>query len=687
MGRLYRIPLLLLSALCLHAFPAAGLASSARVGSDTLQLPAQIAHDRGPALPHAFTDSYSPSPSEGLHLGIDRMLLSLPGVSGVRTGGIGSYMAFALWGSGTSQVEIFIDGIPVNHAADGIGRLGDLDPSRVAKIEIFKGASPSFLPGNPIGGVIHVTTHSDLQGANVRALGALKDFGGLQRAAEVDWGSARLRVYARLGQNLGDNNYGYLGDQRLEYITDENGTRIKTRLDLTERRLLHNGHALTSGQFGITVYPDANQGVSWWFDASHLKKQFHQVDADEDLRYGAERESQTAYSGLSWWRKHGDESRSEINLDLRGLSEEFSDRLGVMGTAMEWDLNGYGQASIRGHHTRSLMWDWSGSVLFNAETQAHQYEDKLSRVLHPPLYRYSAEAKPSMWREFEGLGLFKLQGAATYLREEYYRGIRYSAFGQPMDMSSDRLQWDGLTSWQKNLSRDISLEAQAATGHRHPTFLERFGDRGVVKGNPALTPERSQSIAGGFRYAPQENPFRLTARLFHRRTREAITANHNSQRIVVFENTDRTLATGEELALAWERPDAYNANLAFTHQSHYAVSSRDGDGYRSYTQLPFVPVWSLAFSHGYRFGFTELRHLGNFRGLTFSNPSGSSNFYDPYADNREIQARHDIHFILRVGKAVEASFAVENIFNQSLFDFFGSPLPPRTFGAALTARY
>ncbi len=654
---------------------------------DTLQLPPEIARDRGPTLPHAFSDSWSPSPSEGLHLGIDRMLLSLPGVSGVRTGGIGSYMAFSLWGSGASQVHVFIDGIPVNNAADGLGRLGDLDPSRVDKIEIYKGGSPSFLPGNPIGGVIHVTTHSGLKGASVRALGALEDFGGRQTAAEVDWGSEKIRLYARMGQNQGDNNYGYLGDQRLEYITDSSGARIKTRLDLTQRRLLHNAHALTSGQVGITAYPDDHQGFNLWFDISQLEKRFPQVDADEDLAFGASRESGNAYARLSWWRQHEKTSRSEINFDIRGQSEEYSDKLGVLGTGVNWDLNGYGLASLRGHHTRALVHDWSASLLLNLETQVHQYEDKIVQILHPPLYRYSGELKPSLWREFPILGLFKLQGAATLMREEYYRGVRFTDIGVPMDKTNERLEWDGLTSWQKKLSGDMSLEAQAATGHRHPTFLERFGDRGVVKGNPALEPERSQSLAAGLRYAPSEYPFSLTARLFHRHTRDAITANHNSQRIVVFENTDRTLATGEELGLSFHRLDSYNANLAFTHQSHYAVSSRAGDAYRSYTQLPFIPVWSLAFSHGYRYKIMELKHLGHFRGLTFSNPSGSPSFYDPYADNREIQARHDILLILRIGKTVEASFALENLGNSPLFDFYGSPLPPRTFGAALTARY
>ncbi len=676
-----------------------GITNFNKSSRDTIQLDDVINTQRLQDVDAPFVDTWSPEGSEGLHLGLDRMLLSLPGVTGVRSGGIGSYMAFSLWGSSADQVNIFVDGIQQNKASDGLSRIGDLDPSRIKQIEIHKAASALNEPGSPMGGSIYITTRDGLQGAVTRGSLGFGSFGEHKAEGEVNAGLSHASIFARLAYQEANNNYFYQDDLRSEYVTNEGGIRSKNETDLTERNLEHNGHHLEEVQLMAKLYPGEDQVVKLNLELSRLKKDFPVLQIKIPADSGAYREVQSGTAYLDYSKSGGlgsSESNTQVKLIMRGSSEDYNDLSGVLGTGLNLDRNTYALAAFNLFHTRPLNTHFTASALGSYTLETHQYENRITGETNPQLFRYAGEFKPTVDMQWNEIGRWRLQSTFRYTLEEYYTGNRYIGLGVPLDKSRDDFALDGLVSWTKAISSQAQLETQASTGHRDPSFYERFGDRGVVKGNPALEPERSVTYSAGFAYkSDSSETFSLQGRVFHRSTNNAITMSGNSQNVIVFQNSDQTLALGEELAAQarffQSSSFPYRIQAAFTHTSSYAINTPPGEAFRQYQQLPFIPLWTLALNQNLQYSIFELKHLIYLRGLSFTNPSGSSTIYDPYADNRTNQWKHDVILSAHLGNqkqhGLKLSLGINNVTDERLLDFYNSPLPSRTFHIGLSGKY
>ncbi len=73
-------------------------------------------------------------------------------------GGLGSFATVSIRGSSSSQVQVYMDGVPLNDALTGTANLSDLALGDITRIEIFRGFSPTIFGSSSIGGTINLVS-------------------------------------------------------------------------------------------------------------------------------------------------------------------------------------------------------------------------------------------------------------------------------------------------------------------------------------------------------------------------------------------------------------------------------------------------------------------------------------------------------------------------------------------------
>ena len=70
-----------------------------------------------------------------------------------RLGGLGDYSAVSIRGSSFRQVQVYLDGVPLNPDGSATVNLSELPLSAFERVEIYRGNAPPSFAAAPIGGV------------------------------------------------------------------------------------------------------------------------------------------------------------------------------------------------------------------------------------------------------------------------------------------------------------------------------------------------------------------------------------------------------------------------------------------------------------------------------------------------------------------------------------------------------
>lgn len=130
-------------------------------------------------------------------------------------GGLGSFATVSIRGSSAKQVDVYLDGVPLNDAYSGIANLGDLPLDGIGRVEVFRGSTPPYLGSSSIGGAINLVTDPSRGYARHSPLSHLEanqSFGsfGTSRLAVSFWSDlsyAKLFVHAGRLKSEGDFEY------------------------------------------------------------------------------------------------------------------------------------------------------------------------------------------------------------------------------------------------------------------------------------------------------------------------------------------------------------------------------------------------------------------------------------------------------------------------------------------------
>jgi len=89
---------------------------------------------------------------------IPEVISESPGVTINRFGGLGDFSSVSIRGSDSDQVLVYLDGVLLNSAQGGGVNLGNISPSLIGKIRVYRGSSPLRFGASNIGGIIEIDT-------------------------------------------------------------------------------------------------------------------------------------------------------------------------------------------------------------------------------------------------------------------------------------------------------------------------------------------------------------------------------------------------------------------------------------------------------------------------------------------------------------------------------------------------
>jgi iron complex outermembrane receptor protein len=588
------------------------------------------------------------------------------GVQVRRYGGLGDFSTVSIRGSSPSQVRIYMDGIPLTRARSETVNLADLPLDPLEAIEVFRGTTPLAFSAASLGGTVNLLTREPGKKITFTTLAGGGSFG-------------TRKVNATASGSLGDWGAlitgSYLGSRGDFPFPDNNGTPLNPFDDETSRR---QNNDFNSGDLLLkATYDGLSIGRLSLLSEFFMNEQgvpgigSHQSDSVrlEDLR------------SLNYLRLDAPDMAG-TGFDLRTTGyfvyeeESLSDPLGeVAGSRLESDnhtlSSGLQLFATRrvGVHDLGARMDVSGETFSpKNRLQPEASGDRQSR-LHLNL------AVGDTLGFFADRLLVDVQLRYEFIRNFFAGSVPgFGPYSQPSDANTFNL-----FTPQLGLVFEIlpDLDARGNVGHygRVPSFIELFGQRGSITGNPSLRPEEGLQTDFGLAWTLYDLAFldqlALEAAIFYSDIDDLIVLVRTAQDRSVPQNVGRAETLGGEVAMRATLFEKLRLTLNYTYQDARDRSGATGiDG----NQLPGRPRDDLYFRSSYRWRGWEPFYELNFIG---SNYLKRANRPEDLVGSR---------FLHTLGIAwtlpwtpLTATFEVRNLSDNQTEDVSGFPLPGRTF--------
>lgn len=586
---------------------------------------------------------------------IERVIESESGLQVRRSGGLGSFSEVSLRGAASDQVTLYLDGLPLNSAAEGTVDLGRLGLGALEAIEVYRGVTPIQLPQAGIGGGVNLRSLGHTPRSEVSVGAGSFATGHLSLLHTTERGEWEGLFYGELAAS--ENDYTFTNDRGTQFNSEDDREERRHNAEVERRSALARvGREFSGGRrFDLLLSLfDQEQGLPSWNNREEIGTSLKSEDTTLQLRL---RDDEIAANRLLLSGR----------LFFRQSREHYDDRQGEQGlgrqdnryTTRRFGLDGYSE-----YQGDSARYSVSGAL-----TREHYRSEN----------RLSPSADQSIGRDRIDLaGQLSLYGLQDRLRVN-------AALRQLYFQDRDTPQEDHATKWSPQLgmryeiTSDLILSSNIGRYYRLPGLFERYGDRGFLVGNEALRPERGVNFDVGvsLESVPPKwlERFRLRAAYFHNRLDDAIVRVFDARGVGRSENVGEAEIEGFELASTVEAPGRWRTTLNATWQT-----SRDNSVVRAFNgkQLPGrfgfsaflrsekgVGEWNL---------FYEYRHDGDF-------------YFDranllPGTTRRE----HNIGADLEQGRW-RLTFEARNLSDQNFQSFNGFPTPGRSFHAQATYRF
>ena len=167
---------------------------------------------------------------------VAQVMQGVAGASVVHLGGLGDFSAVSIRGSSLRQVEVLLDGVPLNPDGSDVVNLSELPLQAFSRVEVWRSGAPPWFGAAPIGGVVDLVTADEPTGAVAISYGqydtarafAMQAFRGKPERRHVDG-----MVVADLFGTRGD--FAYFDDNATVYtVTDD---WLRTRSNDAKRQL------------------------------------------------------------------------------------------------------------------------------------------------------------------------------------------------------------------------------------------------------------------------------------------------------------------------------------------------------------------------------------------------------------------------------------------------------------------
>lgn len=613
----------------------------------------------------SFTSVYDASLEIARVKTVAEALDTLPAVRVKNYGGLDLWSVAYIRGFAPNQTAVLLDGVPVNSSMSGVANLADIPAWNVSRVEVYKGFTPSAFPVSAPGGAINIVTAGARNGGEDGfARVGYGSFNTYSADAGVDQplGSGGFHLSGGFGGSGGD--FPYLNGHGTEY----NGSDDTWDLRTNNRSRRH----------GVTAR--VTQKIGEW-DASVTDDWFARKNGLPGI---ANNQSETANVGLdrnlARVAVNGelDDDGPSLSADVFNMAQtdSFTDMKGEIGLGAHdsagktvktgagadiriprvWVL---GSVSIHGAHSRETY-----------DATDHAYPDNPddpTRNRSVSSLAFQSETRAGEW-------IFTPSLRYEWFEDQFGGASFFQEFSVPSASSAVHETVNPKLGFRRSVLSWLSIMGNAGAHQRVPDLTELFGNRGVVVGNPALTPETSLSFDVGLRAGSVNgmDGLKLTGDLvfFHSEAHDLIVYSQNSQRTSIAQNVGSAVINGVEVSATARIPGDFRASLAYTWQEARDTSDIP---YYNGRLLPDRPVHDLFIK--------AVREWE--RALVFYEISYEDGLYLDRANfmKNPSQAIHNAGVTVTADMkgALSLTFEVKNLTGQTARDAIGYPMPGTSF--------
>ncbi|MEQ8351606.1 MAG: TonB-dependent receptor [Leptospiraceae bacterium] len=655
-----------------------------------------------------------------------------------RYGGAGAYSTLSIRGSNANQVNVYINGIPLNNAVTGEVNLSDLDIRSMDSIEIHRGTA--MLLSNPtVGGAVNLKTSDRscghrvyVRGGSFRTFGAgffisdsrNWDTGSQCRPASEETSKIITQPEAPADESTGST------DSASDNLTTAQAKKPKYNPGTP-------GSTLKPGDFWYSIGGGGEMSdQNFLFRNENGTPVINSFDDFDDRRKNAQyrKASLTATAGLFalgtrfdllndfFYREHGvpgpgsNQTEKTWRKHLRNTTGFTSDTKAAGWSRLRFKSRLY-YTEVRNHFfdpEQEFSFQFPGSKNRLQQTGIHlmpeihlpEYYQTLKFLLGNQREVYHedernaldqrAQKKPTKFRNQSSIHIvdeFSFFKDALQIHpfgrfERYVDRFNEPATAQdPLKESAVRREFldPGIRIRGRIFRNDVMqlhLRAAAYRSRRVPLFVELFGESGSIVSNPDLKAEDAETYEAGvdFQYIGfLELQTSLT--FFQRNVRDMIIFVPNSRFSLRAENVDAAEIKGVETGLkaSWHWLEVYG---------NYTYQEAINRGDIFFSRGKYLPLRPL---HDFNAGLTLT--LGDFRpgaeasytGAVFKDRSNDFFFYqeprwlyNAFLEYSVFESRdHALDFIVEV----------RNVLNDRAEDIVGYPIPGRSVYASLNYRF
>jgi len=586
-----------------------------------------------------------------------------------QSGGLGSFSTVSIRGSSSDQVMIFMDGVLLNDASGGSVDLSTISLSDVEAIEIYRGVTPINFGKASIGGVI-----------NIRTLRAKE---GLHASATAGYGSFNTRKFGGfVNHKPGKWDYlisgGYLGsDNDFKFLNDK-GTEWNPADDTWEKR--HNaqfdqGNVL--GKFGYDFTDTLRLALvnQWFYKKQGLPSWNNNPQTDASFR--TERNITTLSFFANDIGPLGFNTRTSI--DYSHKDELYDDSHGQIGLGKQ--KSKYLTDRYGGEFFIEWMADWN-TMSFMADFHNETYDPKNLLTNKNPnessrdILNLAIQDSLFLWQE-----RVTVTPALRYTSVHDDLRSATSLWGAPLEgRSRDENYWSPQIGLKYRPLTWLTLKGNLARYVREPSFLELFGDRGFIIGNPDLKAEEGVNLDAGFEvnWLPNNrwfNRISFNAAYFDSNVDDLITFVYDSRGIGKAENISKARIQGVESQITLD----FLKYFRFTGNATWQDPTNESQ-VKAFTGKKLPGRWQTSY-----LGRIEGRYAGLKAYVECIRETGM--YYD---SANLLPAKDKTLFNAGISYLFHAFlFSLEgtNLGNDQYEDFNGYPMPGRAFYFTVGYRY
>ncbi|MBD3391982.1 MAG: TonB-dependent receptor [Chitinivibrionales bacterium] len=458
------------------------------------------------------------------------VLEQVSGVTVRRTGAFGEYADASIRGSSPRQVQVYLDGIPLNVAAGGAVDLSKLSLNSLREVTVYKGAAPLDLMQNSAGGVIRLESQpgKDI----VSGIAEAGSFGYRKAGMLARKRSGRMANHFSVDYTGARNDYEFEFDNNTAHNPDDDSREVKH----------NNAYSLLAATYAASWAVGGIDTLTSLVSFGRERKEFFHKYLADTLQE-TERTADNVRGYARWERNLSGRGYVGVRLDGRFESRLFRDPLGLYypgGERKERERLPY--TSLRVDGLWLLTDVVSARALARGTYEGYRSENLLAA---------SAQDAPSALR-LAGTGAVEIAASWEVLRvAARYSHIhsRDSANFSPDRGGGEPRKYSGhFPNGNLDIVAHVRpwLALDCAVRHEHfPISLtDRYGWGNSYRGNADLRPEKNTQAGMGATLALKALETSFAG--FAGYTEDLIELRAQSQQVMMAQNTGYMRFAGAE---------------------------------------------------------------------------------------------------------------------------------------------